>query len=111
MTCSSSNLLYLLSCRKGDGVCPDLPQYGGETGQEAVKRFTEHHASVTNNCQLNTVKPVGQHFRLPGHSVSDISFVPVEKIYSNNVFVRKSREKLMINRLNLIDSGLNKCLG
>ena len=34
----------------------------------------------------------------------------IEKIDSKNVFVRKVREKLMINTYNLIDSGLNKRL-
>ena len=85
LTCSSSNLLwgtnllYLLT-KKGDRMCPKTPQYGGETGQMACKRFTEHHGTVPQHCHLQTKKPVGQHFRLPGHSISDISFIPVEKI-------------------------------
>ena len=111
ITCSTKKVLYPLTCKKGDRVCPRKPQYGGETGQEAGKRFTEHHATVTMNCHLQTTKPVGQHFRLPGHSISDCAFVPVERIWSNNVFVRKTREKLMINKLDLIDNGLNRKLG
>ena len=111
ISCSTKNILYLLTCSKGDRVCPRRPQYGGETGQEAAKRFTEHHATVTMNCHQHTTTPVGQHFCLPGHSISDCQFVPVERIWSNNVFVRKTREKLLINQLELIDHGLNKRLG
>ena len=111
LTCGTSNILYLLTCVKSDRMCPNNPQYAGETGQEAVKRFTEHHATVTMQCHQQTTTPVGQHFRLPGHSVSDCVFVPVEKIWSNNVFVRKARERRMINQLGLIEHGLNKCLG
>ena len=111
LTCSSSNLLYLLTCKKGDRMCPQKPQYGGETGQTACKRFTEHHGTVTQHCHLQTKTPVGQHFRLPGHSISDISFIPVEKILSKNVFVRKARERHLINTLDLIDNGINLRLG
>ena len=42
--------------------------------------------------------------------MSDFVFTPVEKIQSKNVFVRKVREKLMINRFNLINNGLNRRL-
>ena len=61
-------------------------------------------------CQENTTLPVGAHFRDVGHDVTDFVFTPVEKIVSENVFVRKVREKLMINTYNLIDSGLNRRL-
>ena len=110
MNCKSSNLLYIITCRKCDRASPDVAQYGGETGQEAVKRFTEHYGTATQACHVNTNKPVGQHFRLPGHSMADCVYTPVEKINSNNVFVRKVRERRMINNLRLIDHGLNKKL-
>ena len=42
--------------------------------------------------------------------MADCVFTPVEKINSNNVFVRKARERRMINSLSLISHGLNKKL-
>ena len=42
--------------------------------------------------------------------MSDLVFTPVEKIYSDNVFVIKVRERLLINKLNLISDGLNRRL-
>ena len=110
MTCTSSNILYIGSCTKGDRVCPDQPQYCGETGQTAEERFCGHRNTIVQQCHENTTVAVGQHFRLPGHSVSDLVFTPVEKIFSSNVFVRKVRERQLINKLDLINNGLNRKL-
>ena len=54
--------------------------------------------------------PVGEHFQGAGHSVSDLRYTPVEKIFSNNIFVRRIRERRLINQLDLITNGLNKKL-
>ena len=97
-------------CGKGDRVSPDHPQYCGETGKSVEERFCGHRNTITQHCHSNTTLPVGEHFRLPGHSVADLVFTPVERIYSSNVFVRKVREKLLIYRLDLIENGLNKKL-
>ena len=53
--------------------------------------------------------PVGEHFRSAGHSVTDFVFTPAEKIFGG-VFIRKAREKRLINKLNLIDLGMNRKL-
>ena len=42
--------------------------------------------------------------------MADMRFTPIEKIFSNNPFVRKIREKKLINELDLIRGGLNKKL-
>ena len=55
-------------------------------------------------------KCVGEHFRDVGQTISEFVFTPVKKIQSKNIFVRKVREKLMINRFNLINNGLNRRL-
>ena len=60
---------------------------------------SEHYCT---GCHQGTSLPVGQHFQQPGHYVSDFVFTPVEKIYSNKIFVRKAREKNLINTLDLI---------
>ena len=63
MTCTSSNMLYLGTCSKGDRTCPDRPQYCGETGQSAEDRFCGHRNTVIQDCYENTTLPVGEHFR------------------------------------------------
>ena len=109
LTCQSSNLLYIVTCEKGSRNCPQN-QYVGETGQTGEKRCSEHRNTVVQDCHQGTKKPVGEHFQGPGHSVSDMRFTPVEKIYSNNIFVRKTRERRLINQLDMIRKGLNRKL-
>ena len=110
LTCTTKNILYIITCSKGDRTCPHNPQYGGETGQQAYQRSAEHHGTVTQQCHINTKTPVGQHFRGPGHCAGQMVFTPVEKITSSNVFVRKIRERHLINSHDLISNGLNKRL-
>ena len=87
ITCQTSNILYIGTCTKEDrsrGTCPTRPQYVGETGLSAEKRFVGHRNSVVQACHQGTSLPVGEHFQQQGHSVTDFVFTPVEKIYSNS---------------------------
>ena len=83
-TCESKNLVYLLNCKK----CNDV-QYVGETGQRIKDRVTGHR------CDINKKNPtlVSKHFNSDGHSVMDLECIPIEKIRSNNIEIRKKREK------------------
>ena len=113
INCQTSNLIYIGTCAKEDrtrGTCTTRPQYVGETGCTAEERFVGHRNSIVQAYHQGTSLPVGQHFQQAGHSVSDFVFTPVERIYSDNVFVRKARERHLINTLDLIDNGLNKKL-
>ena len=76
----------------------------------AEERFSQHRDTVVQLYHQGTNKPMGEHFQGVGHSVSDMRFTPVEKIYSSNIFVRKAREKQLINKLDLIRKGMNKKL-
>ena len=118
LDCQSSNILYIGECVKGaggGGACPERNhhggvQYCGETGKSAVTRFMGHKNTIVQQCQTGTSLPVGEHFQSAGHSVTDFIFTPVEKITSNNVFVRKARERMWINQYDMIRKGLNKKL-
>ena len=75
---------------------------------------------VTNTFRNNFVlscmakmenKATGQHFNEPGHSVSDMTFTVIEKIYNNDPNYRKQREKMWINKFNTKYKGLNKISG
>ena len=63
ITCTTSNIIYLTSC----SICGI--QYIGETKNSLKKRFYGHRSTVKTHT-LDT--PVGQHFNLPNHSISDI---------------------------------------
>ena len=111
LTCHSENCLYLGTCIKGDRTCPDRPQYLGETQRRAMDRLSDHVGTITQECHVNTRTPVGLHFRSAGHTVADFQFIPIEKIAPGaNAYVRKAREKHLINKYNLIEDGLNKKL-
>ena len=81
-------MIYSVSCTKETVHCARLggPQYIGCTGRAAKVRFGEHVGSVTQQCQSDTTKPVGYHFRLPGHSHCNIKFLPIERVQSKDMF-------------------------
>ena len=103
--CQTSNVLYKLDCLK----CP-IP-YLGETMQRAEQRLVGHINTINLDCFEGTSTPVGRHFRdMPGHSHSDVQFTPFEKIRSQDPFIRKARERHLINVHGLLEFGLNKNL-
>ena len=71
--------------------------------------------TVTQPCHNNTSKPVGVHFRLPGHTHSDLVFLPIEKVVSKDKFVQEARESYWIKKyeslklqpLEVIEHGMN----
>ena len=102
VTCSSSNIIYLLGCKR----CPQ--QYIGETERSLKERFSEHRGYVTNNV---TSKATGKHFNEKSHRVSDMTITILEKIFNPNPQFRKTREKMWINKFNTKCKGLNKMNG
>ena len=72
-------------------------------------RILEHRGSVTNPAQANTTKPVGQHFRQPGHAVCNMKALPIEHVRSKDPWIRTVREKFYIKKLATPEPfGLNK---
>ena len=102
MNCQTKNCIYMLTCLK------DGQQYVGQTGRTVAKRFAEHRDSMH---QVSTSKPVGQHFQEPGHrGEADATMLPIIKLKSDNIWIRKAMERQFINDHDMIDSGLNKYL-
>ena len=95
LTCDSENVIYCITCTKDNGNCKTHPQYIGQTGRKAVKRFSEHKNSISPNA----ITAVGQHFSESGHNFSHLQFIPFEQIKSNNPWVRLAREKFYIRKL------------
>ena len=90
--CQISNVIYELHCKK------DSLPYIGETSKTAETRFVGHLNTILQECHENTNTPVGQHFRLPGHSHTDIQVTPFEKVKTRIPFVRKAREAYLIDK-------------
>ena len=99
ITCTTSNVVYLITCT----VC--RIQYVGETKTTLKKRFYGHRSTVTT-AKLDT--PVGNHFNLPNHSISDMILQGIESLGTRPDNVRMSREKVWMRRLLTIQPrGLN----
>ena len=91
------------------GECGQLgPQYVGCTERLGKVRFSEHVGSATQPSQATTTKPVGEHFRLPGHSHADMVFLPIEQVRVKDRFVLEARESYWIKNYDSLDKGLNK---
>ena len=89
LTCTSKNVIYLLTCNK----CK--VQYVGETGQAARDRFNNHKSSINTN----RATPVSVHFNSIPHEPSDLNFIPIEKLPNNNKTDRLRAEKIWTKRL------------
>ena len=100
ITCRDSNVIYILTCLKPE--CRGI-QYLGETGRMAYERFREHLDSAQDP---NTTCPVGLHWRLPGHRLEHMQFVPFERLHCGKA-ARKQREKNYIDKYDMIRQGLN----
>ena len=79
--------------------------YNGWSGRILKFRITEHRGYVRNNV---TSKATGEHFKLPGHSLSDFTVTILEHPNENNILYREEREHYLIRKLNTFYSGLNR---
>lgn len=74
-TCSSTNVIYLVSCYKCN------VQYVGSTCNSFKVRFRNHKSAMINN--KNTCE-VAIHFNQAAHSMSDFKFTCIEQILNHN---------------------------
>ena len=102
VTCSTTNVIYLLGCDK----CPQ--QYIGETERMLKDRFLEHKGYANTN---NQTKATGLHFSQKGHSVNNMKITILEKVFNENPQFRKQREKMYIQKFNTKYKGLNRING
>ena len=70
MNCGTKNVIYLISCRK----C--AVQYVGETSQTLRCRFNNHRSGLKQLCGLYLY----HHFSSDGHTLDDISIMPIEEV-------------------------------
>ena len=79
-------------------------KYIGETDRTMRERFQEHKTYV-NQKKLN--KPTGEHFNSPGHTISNMTIIILEKVKVSDTLYRKEREKYLIRKFNSYYNGMN----
>ena len=98
-TCTSSHLIYCISCSR----CGML--YIGKTGRCLRTRFGEHRRSVTSN---DANQPVARHFNNGSHCVSDMKIRALCPISGSNDS-RKRHEMRLISKLGTVHPhGINE---
>ena len=106
ITCTTENIIYDLwcdKCRNSATANPGSDHFVGKTIQEGVKRFGQHKSDVN----LDKDKAVSQHFNLPGHSASDMRFLPFESVKGDRILL-ESREQYWINKKRTFEMGINR---
>ncbi len=69
-TCSSSNVVYLISCPCG-------LQYVGKTTRQIRTRIIEHKSAIR---KIDEKFPIARHFRDANHPISSLTFCVIQQI-------------------------------
>mgnify|MGYP003316783657 CR=1 FL=1 len=105
VNCKDENVIYQWKCIKPN--CKDHPktEYQGKTTQSFQRRFSQHRDYLKRDV---TSEASGEHFNLPGHSISDMQGLVLEKVKSKDPFVLKAREHFFIQKFDSFRNGLNR---
>ena len=72
--------------------------------EPAQARLSNHVGYIRNK---NLSQPTGKHFNGRGHSLSDMSFLILEKKFSKDTLLREERESHYIRLFNTKYKGMN----
>ena len=129
ITCDTENVIYIWLCKKCAHNCkihtnkrnaqnfqPSTnvriiqkgTNYVGRTKRKFKVRMAEHRDYPKNG---RIEEPSGEHFRLPGHAVSDLFGLAIENVKSTDPLVLKAREAFLIKKFDSFGNGLNKDQG
>ena len=75
------------------------------TNQKFQIRFSEHLGYIKSD---KYIEPSGEHFSLPGHQLSDIEGIVLEQVRSDNPYILRAREELLIQKFDSYKFGLNR---
>ena len=105
VNCETANCIYYWKCIKDN--CNQFPQceYIGLTTRSFKKRFSEHKGYIKSE---DTNQPSGNHFNLPGHQLSHMQGLVLEKVTNSDPFVLRVRESKLIQQFDTFKNGLNK---
>ena len=101
VNCDSSNVVYLVECKK----CKE--QYVGQTGRAFKERMKEHIGYIKGK---KLTEPTGLHFNLPGHNLSMFQASIIEKCNHDSRAFRERREEEFIKHFQTKFKGMNRKL-
>ena len=105
ITCTDSYILYDILCLKCNREHPgDQDLYTGKTTDTAASHLSSHRSDV----RTQKINAIGEHFNGPGHSISDMRFLPFEKITQNDETLIGSREEFWIQKKQSYEKGINR---
>ena len=99
--CLTQNMVYLIECQKENCRL----RYLGESERSLKNRISEHIGYIKTN---KISEATGEHFNLPGHTLSDLKVTIIEKVKIQDSLYRKERESYNIRRFNSYYKGMNK---
>ena len=104
VSCDTTNCIYYWRCGKPN--CKDFPncKYVGMTTHSFKDRLSEHRDYPKRDV---VTKPFSAQFTQPGHNVSHLKGVVLEKVRNEDPFIFKSREHLLIKKFDTFRNGLN----
>ena len=106
VNCHTNNVIYCVNCRR----CSS--NFIGQTSKTAADRFSQHRGYVNSfmgkKAAGKTTEATGEHFNLPGHSISDMKFQVIEKVFDKDKAIRLAREKMYINFFETEFRGMNR---
>ena len=95
VSCQSSNIVYILVYTKEN--CKQKTKYEnryiGETERSLKNRISEHIEYINSK---KYSEPAGEHFNHPGHQISDMRVLILEKVQSFDPQYRKEQESYLI---------------
>ena len=106
ITCTTKNIIYDLWCEKcrwSAMANPGTDQYTGKSTNDGVTRFTGHKSDINTRKE----KAVAAHFNQPGHSSSDLRFLPFEVVHGDETLL-SSREQYWIKKKRTFELGINR---
>ena len=81
-------------------------QYVGETKNALHKYLNRLRSGIRR--RTRTRKPVPAHFKLPRHSMEDLTIMIIEKVATNDDQTRRTRQRYWINELrSMAPGGIN----
>ena len=105
ITCTDDFLIYNIYCRKCTQEHPgDQDHYTGKTKDSMASRASAHRSDT----RTGKNKAVPEHFNGPGHSMSDMVFLPIEKVLNRDETLLASREEFWIRKKQSYEKGINR---
>ena len=105
ITCTDNFVCYDIICKKCNLEHPgDNDSYVGKTTDSIASRASAHRSDT----RTGKKKAIPEHFNGPGHSLSDMVFLPFEKISNKDETLLASREEFWIRKKQAYEKGINR---